>query len=282
MCSSDLVGGGIPALRSMKTSLASDKIVRVAGILNGTTNYILTRMKNDGGSFDDALAEAKSLGYAEADPTADVDGLDAQRKIMILAAIASGKLAPESAVKAETMRNITEADLAAAEAFGGTVKLLGVYERGADKPSLGVAPFFVPDANVLAHVDDVFNAILVNCEVTGDVMYYGRGAGRYPTAAAMVSDVCAAVNGSGKNELPGSFERLDAGDVMPFDDMKFRRLIRADAASRGAVGDAIGLEEYAVVGAQFCALTREAYTTAGLGAALAAVPGEVASLRVLG
>ena len=275
------VGGGIPALRSMKTSLSSDRIARVAGILNGTTNYILTRMKNEGGSFADALAEAQSLGYAEADPTADVDGLDAQRKIMILAAIASGKLAPESAVKAETMRNVTEADLAAAETLGGTIKLVGFYDGEGEKPCLGVAPFCVMNENVLAHVDDVFNAICVACAATGDVMYYGRGAGRYPTAAAMVSDVCAAVNGTGKSELPAAVERLAAEDVKRFDELCFRRLIRTDLAARDAVENALSLGAFAVVGSDFCAVTTEALTTAELDAALAAIDGKAVSFRIL-
>ena len=274
------VGGGIPALRSLKTSLASDKITRVAGILNGTTNYILTRMKNEGGSFDDALAEAKSLGYAEADPTADVDGLDAQRKIMILAAIASGRLVPESAVKAETMRNITEADLAAAEAFGGTVKILGLYENG-DRPCLGVAPFVVMNESILASVNDVFNAIFVSCESTGDVMYYGRGAGRYPTAAAMVSDVCAAVSGAGKYELPASFERIGESETKPFDELRFPRLIRTELAAREAVEEALALRACAAVGPDFCGVTKDALTTAELDEALSGIEGRIASLRVL-
>ena len=273
------VGGGIPALRSIKTSLASDKITRIAGILNGTTNYILTRMKNEGGSFDDALAEAQSLGYAEADPTADVDGLDAQRKTMILAAIASGKLAPESAVKAETMRTVTEADLAAAEAFGGTVKLVGLYESG-ERPCLGVAPFAVMNDNILAHVDDVFNVILVSCEQTGDVAYYGRGAGRFPTAAAMVSDVCAAINGTGRRELPAAFERIAADAVMPFDEMSFCRLIRVPAAARDAVENALSLASSAIVGGDFCAVTKDALTSEELDDALAGIDGAV-SYRIL-
>lgn len=279
------VGGGIPALRSMKTSLASDKITRVAGILNGTTNYILTRMKKEGGSFDDALAEAKSLGYAEADPTADVDGLDAQRKIIILAAIASGKLAPESAVKAETMRTVTEADLAAAEAIGATVKLVGLYESG-ERPCLGVAPFAVMNDNILAHVDDVFNMILVSCSQTGDVAFYGRGAGRYPTAAAMVSDVCAAVSGTGKSELPSAFERIDADAVKPFDELRFRRLIRVECenadAAKEALEDSVSLGAfYSADGNSFCALTNDPLTGAELDKALGAIKGKIVSFRVL-
>ena len=272
------VGGGIPALRSLKTSLASDKISRVAGILNGTTNYILTRMKNEGGSFDDALAEAKSLGYAEADPTADVDGLDAQRKIMILSAIASGKLAPESAVKAETLRNVSELDLNAAENFGGTVKLIGLFENG-DKPCLGVAPFFVMNDNILAHVDDVFNAVCATGAATGDVMYYGRGAGRYPTAAAMVSDVCAAINGSGRLELPSAFEKIADDGVKPFDELPFRRMIRVKCSAASAAQSAREIIEnafeldsfYAEDEVDFCALTTDAIEAAELAEVIGAV-----------
>ena len=283
------VGGGIPALRSLKTSLASDNISRVAGILNGTTNYILTRMKNEGGSFAEALAEAQSLGYAESDPTADVDGLDAQRKIMILAAIASGKLAPEGAVKTETMRNVTEADLAAAESFGATIKLIGIYDGEGEKPCLGVAPFAVMNKNILANVDDVFNAICATGAATGDVMYYGRGAGRYPTAAAMVSDVCAAANGTGRSELPTAFEKISAEDTKPFDALAFRRLIRVECENASAAKDAREIVENAfTIGAyyaegtdDFAVMTADALTTAELDAALGSIGGKIVSYRVL-
>jgi len=219
------VGGGIPVLRSLKTSLASDNIKKIAGILNGTTNYILTKMKNEGEAFADALSEAQSLGYAEANPTADVDGLDAQRKIIILTAIATGKLLPEEAVYAETMTKLTPDDMKAAEKLDSAVKLLGVYKAG-DKPSAYVAPFIISNSAPLAHISDVYNGVWVEGEMTGDVMYYGRGAGRFPTASAMVSDVCAAVNGSAKYETPQIFERICVEDAVDFATVKFSYYIR--------------------------------------------------------
>lgn len=278
------VGGGIPVLRSMKTSLASEKIIRITGILNGTTNYILTQMKNEGGSFADALSQAQSLGYAEADPTADVDGFDAQRKIMILAAIAMGRLVPESAVQAETMRNVTEADLVTAETFGGALRLIGFFD-GSDRPCLGVAPFIVLNENILAHVDDVYNAVHVEGEVTGDVAYYGRGAGRYPTAGAMVSDVCAAVSGAGKLEQPDLWERLDESETRPFGDMKFRRAIRLEGDdTRNAMSvleTRITLSSCAIEDGTVRVVTKDAVTNAELEAALADLGCETFALRIL-
>lgn len=279
------VGGGIPVLRSMKTSLASENIVRITGILNGTTNYILTQMKNEGGSFEAALSQAQSLGYAEADPTADVDGFDAQRKIMILAAIAMGAIVPESAVQTETMRSITEADLETAEQFGGTVRLIGFFD-GTDRPCLGVAPFIVKNENILAHVDDVYNAVHVEGEVTGDVAYYGRGAGRYPTAGAMVSDVCAAVSGAGRLEQPELWERLDGAACRAFGDMKFRRAVRFEGDD--AWNALSALETKLVLGSvtrdedgSARAVTSDALTDSELASALSGIGCEAHVLRIL-
>lgn len=279
------VGGGIPVLRSMKTSLASEKIVRITGILNGTTNYILTQMKNGGGSFDAALSQAQSLGYAEADPTADVDGFDAQRKIMILAAIATGKLVPESAVQTETMRNITEADLETAETFGGAVRLIGFFD-GTDRPCLGVAPFIVMNSDILAHVDDVYNAVHVEGAVTGDVVYYGRGAGRYPTAGAMVSDVCAAISGAGRLEQPDLWEKVGAEVTCPFGEMKFRRAIRLEGDdarnARSVLETRIALSAVTVEDGTVRAVTKDAVTDGELAAALEGLGCAASALRILG
>lgn len=273
------VGGGIPVLRSMKTSLASEKIARVTGILNGTTNYILTKMEKEGGSFADALAEAQDLGYAESNPTADVDGLDAQRKIMILAAIASGKLLPESAVYAGTVRNISGADLAAAKKLGGTVKLLGRFENG-ECPTAFVSPFFVPQDNVLASVDDVYNGIRVECEITGDVMYYGRGAGRYPTAGAMVSDVCAAVSGAGRFEHPDSWERVSDGGS--FFDLEYRFMIRFESlGAYESFSDAVDLAEYVTVDGGVACLTGCKVTKARIDSLASTLGGVVTAIPVL-
>ena len=226
------VGGGIPEIRSMRTSLAMDSIKKIDGIMNGTTNYILTRMKADGVSFEDALAEAKALGYAEANPTADVDGFDAERKIMILSAIATDKLADESQVYTETMTKVSTLDMDAASRWGGTVKLIGSYRNLGDKMSLFVCPRFVPSSDPLAHIDDVFNGIKLSLDTTGDVMYYGRGAGSLPTASAMVADIVSIMTGAVKTELRMKWRKADADYVVPFEEQIFRYYVRCAADSR--------------------------------------------------
>lgn len=225
------VGGGIPEIRSMRTSLAMDRMEKIDGIMNGTTNYILTRMKNDGVSFEEALKEAQSLGYAEANPTADVDGFDAQRKIMILSAIATDKLADEKEVYTETMTKLTGLDMDAAARYGAAVKLIGSYRDLGGKMSLYVCPRFVPFDNPLSHIEDVFNGIKVTGEMTGDVMYYGRGAGSYPTAAAMVSDITAIMIGNAQNELCMRWRHTDDSYVVPFEENSFCYYIRIKSSS---------------------------------------------------
>jgi len=230
------VGGGIPVLRSLRTSLASDKINAITGILNGTTNYILTAMDKNGADFDTVLKEAQKLGYAEANPSADVDGIDAKRKIIILTAIATGMLVPDESVYAETMTKVSRADMDAAKRFGGTVKLLGRFRRG-DKLSVMVSPFFVPSDCPLSGVNDVFNGVMADCAMTGEVMYYGRGAGRYPTAAAMVSDVFAIASGADKSEYPAMWESADASAVRPIGEESFRFYMRVKNADCAGVCD---------------------------------------------
>lgn len=224
------VGGGIPCLRPFATSLGHEKITGVSGILNGTTNFILTKMKTEGREFADVLAEAQALGYAERDPSADVDGIDAMRKIIILTALATGKLASDRVVYAETIRNITPADIDAAERMGGAVKLIGTYRAVGDKMSVFVCPQIVKNDMALSAVNDVYNAVSVKCDITGDVMFYGRGAGRYPTAGAVVADAVAVLSGAAKVEKNHVFVRDDAA-VLPFDDVKFTYYIRTAVSS---------------------------------------------------
>lgn len=226
------VGGGIPEIRSMRTSLAMDTIKKIDGIMNGTTNYILTRMKADGVSFEDALAEAKALGYAEANPTADVDGFDAERKIMILSAIATDKLADASQVYTETMTKVSTLDMDAASRWGGTVKLIGSYRNLGDRMTLFVCPRFVPSSDPLAHIDDVFNGIKLSLGTTGDVMYYGRGAGSLPTASAMVADIVSIMTGAVRTELRIKWHKADEDFVVPFESLNFRYYVRCAADSK--------------------------------------------------
>ncbi len=235
------VGGGIPEIRGMRTSLAGDTVSAVDGIVNGTTNFILTRMKRDGATFPEALAEAQRLGYAERDPTADVDGYDAQRKIMILAAVATGKLVSEDEVYRETVSNITPADMDAAQRFGGAVKLIASAKFSPAGASLFVSPFIVPSDNPLSFVDDVYNAIRVTSPVTGDVMFYGRGAGRMPTAGAMVSDVLAVLSGLAVKEKACVWEKAPEGYTVPFEENRFSYYLRIKTDSVPESLDAVTL-----------------------------------------
>ena len=184
------VGGGIPILRPLTSCLAANELTQVTGILNGTTNYILTRMIRAGLTFDQALREAQDNGYAEKDPTADVDGHDACRKICILAALAFGRHVYPHQVPTQGIRGVGLEDVAYADSKGYKIKLLGRAIREPEgKVCAFVAPHLVPLDNPLAGVEDVFNAISVTGNAIGDVMFYGRGAGKLPTASAVVADV---------------------------------------------------------------------------------------------
>ena len=184
------VGGGIPIIRPLNQCLAANEIEEIAGILNGTTNYILTRMIRAGLSFDAALKEAQQNGYAEQDPTADIEGHDACRKICILSSLSFGRHVYPKQVPTEGITGVTLADVAYADACGKKIKLLGRAIRRPDgKVCAFVAPHLVDVENPLAGVEDVFNAIAVRGNAIGDVMFYGRGAGKLPTASAVVADV---------------------------------------------------------------------------------------------
>ncbi len=192
------VAGGIPVIQPMKQSLGANRIHSVMGILNGTTNYILTQMQQSGRGFDDILADAQRLGYAEADPTADVDGLDAGDKIAILASLAFGERIKLEDVHREGIRNVSAADINYAQKLGFVIKLLAIAKRPqangsgtamSDRLQVRVHATLVPKDHPLAGVNDVYNAILLEGEPLGQVMFFGRGAGAGPTASAVVSDL---------------------------------------------------------------------------------------------
>ncbi|AFY96554.1 homoserine dehydrogenase [Chamaesiphon minutus] len=188
------VGGGIPVIQPLKQSLGVNRIQRITGIINGTTNYILTRMTVEGGEFADILADAQKLGYAEADPTADVDGLDAGDKIAILASLAFGGRIKRDDVYCEGIRKISATDIAYADKLNFVIKLLAIAERvESGGVSVRVHPTFVPKDRPLATVNGVYNAILVEGEPLGQVMLFGPGAGAGATASAVVSDILAIV-----------------------------------------------------------------------------------------
>lgn len=185
------VGGGIPVIQPLKQSLSVNRIHTVTGIVNGTTNYILTRMQREGSNFSDVLADAQTLGYAEADPTADVDGLDAADKIAILASLGFGGRINLEDVYCEGIRQVSKTDITYAEKLGFVIKLLAIAKQYTDSSSLSVRvhPTLVPKAHPLASINDVYNAILVEGEPIGQVMFFGLGAGAGATASAVTSDI---------------------------------------------------------------------------------------------
>ncbi len=184
------VGGGIPIIRPISQCLAANEICEIAGILNGTTNFILTKMIEDGMAFEDALKLAQDNGYAERDPSADILGHDAARKICILASLCFGKHVYPDAVETVGITEITPEDVAYAKNWGGVIKLIGRAKlNDNEKISITVGPCLIQNHSQLASVDDVFNAILVRGDAIGDVVFYGRGAGKLPTASAVVADV---------------------------------------------------------------------------------------------
>lgn len=187
------VGGGIPIIRPLHHCLAANEIDEVAGILNGTTNFILTKMIQEQMPFDKALKLAQELGYAEKDPTADIEGHDACRKICILASLCYGKHVYPDSVHTEGITKLTLEDVAYAEDWGGVIKLIGRAKRLEDGMiSAMVSPAFISGESQLASINDVFNGILVRGNATGDVVFYGKGAGKLPTASAVVADIIAA------------------------------------------------------------------------------------------
>lgn len=225
------VGGGIPILRPLGQCLAANELTEICGILNGTTNYILTRMIRSGLSFEAALKEAQEKGYAEGDPSADIEGKDACRKICILASIAFGRHVMPNQVPTEGIKNISLADVAYAESCGKKVKLLGrAIRRSNGQITAYVAPHLVDQDNPLSGVEDVFNAITVNGDAIGEVMFYGRGAGKLPTASAVVADVMD-ITRSAKGSKPIAWLPGEDGLTIPPDDLICRWYVCAVAAA---------------------------------------------------
>ena len=183
------VGGGIPIIRPLKVSLAPDEILEISGILNGTTNYILTEMTEKGADFDSVLKDAQEKGYAEKDPTADIEGHDACRKIAILTSLAYGKQLDFEDIYTEGITKITDRDINYAKKLGAKIKIFGASRKVGDRVAAMVAPKLITSSHPLYSVDGVFNAILVKGNMVGDVMFYGQGAGKLATASAVVSDV---------------------------------------------------------------------------------------------
>lgn len=208
------VGGGIPIIRPLISSLTADDIYEVSGILNGTTNFILTKMSKEGLDFDTVLKEAQALGYAEKDPTADVEGHDASRKIAILTSLVFGKTANFEEVYTEGITKITDKDFMYANKLGMSIKIFGRMQKDKDNIYAMVSPVMIDENNPLYSVNGVMNAVLVRGNVLGEAMFYGPGAGKLPTASAVVSDIIDAVKHLNDNvEIQWTSEKLPLADI---------------------------------------------------------------------
>lgn len=217
-------GGGIPIIRAFNEALTADVIDAVSGILNGTTNYILTKMTAEGSGFAEALAEAQANGYAERNPEADVEGYDACRKIAILSSVAYGSHVDFTDVYTEGITKITASDIRFASAMGKAVKLLASSRKDGNKVSVSVAPALIGPENPLYAVNDVFNAVLVHGNMLGDAMFYGSGAGSLPTASAVAADVVDCAKNLNRNaSVPGTGETLE---ILPFEETQSRFFVR--------------------------------------------------------
>jgi len=206
------VAGGIPILRSLVDGLASDRITKMMGIVNGTTNFILTKMSKFGSAYDAVLKEAQDLGYAESDPTSDVEGLDAARKMAILARLGFSMHVDLEDVQVKGISNVTDDDISYSKRLGYTMKLIGIAQRENGKIEVAVEPTLLPESHPLASVNDEFNAVYVYGEAVGETMFYGPGAGSLPTATAVVSDVVGVMKNmrlgvNGRSAVAPQFEK---------------------------------------------------------------------------
>ena len=234
------VGGGIPIIRPLQTCLTADEIVEISGILNGTTNYILTNMTYGGASFDDALKDAQDKGYAERNPEADVEGHDTCRKIAILTSLVSGQRVDFEDIYTEGITKVTAEDIKYADKLGRVIKLLAMSKKEADgKYYAMVAPFLIDAANPLYSVNGVFNAIFVEGNMLGDSMFYGSGAGKLPTASAVAADVVDACKNLNENlGFYWSDEKLVLGDTRD-DKRRFLVRVKGDAQADKAAMEAL-------------------------------------------
>ena len=223
------VGGGIPIIRPLREDLASNNVRSVSGILNGTTNYILTRMDAEGASFDEVLKDAQKLGYAEANPAADVEGLDAARKTVILAAMAFGKRIDPNTILCEGITKITSADSDLAGEMGYAIKLIGYTALIDGKIMAMVSPRLVSRYNPLHGINGVFNGILVNADMVGEVMFYGPGAGKLPTASAMVGDMLDIMSHTPAGVLSPVWVDADPSEIADPETYACRHLVVLDA-----------------------------------------------------
>lgn len=230
------VGGAIPILRPLRDSIVGDHVTRIMGIVNGTTNYILTKMDENGSAFADVLKEAQTLGYAELDPTADIEGHDAAAKAAILAGLAFHSRVSVDDVFCEGISGITATDISVAKAIDHVIKLLAIAELTSDnKISVRVHPTLIPRAHPLASVRNAFNAVFVEAESAGELMFYGRGAGGEPTASAILGDLIAVARHKSGGSLGAGESAYADLEIAAISSVKTRYLIRLNVADRPGV-----------------------------------------------
>ncbi len=245
------VAGGIPIIMPLKLSLGANRIQRIAGILNGTTNYILTKMTQEGWSFDEALKQAQAKGFAEADPTSDVEGFDVAYKISVLSLIAFKQEVDPAQIHREGITRITATDIAIARELGYVIKLIGYAQvsdvADDDRLDIRVHPMLVPDSHPLANIQNEFNAIFVKGDAVGDVMFYGRGAGEMPTASAVAADILAVATGllKGNEPIPSMvIDPATPAKLMPVAETRNKYYLRLNTTDKpkviGHLGNACG------------------------------------------
>lgn len=232
------VGGGIPCIRALREGLVANQIGAICGILNGTCNYILTKMEQEGRAFDDVLREAQAAGYAEAEPSLDIDGHDTAHKAAVLATLAYGASIPMSGVFVEGIRGLAQEDIAYAAELGYRIKLLAIVRHENGAVGVRVHPALVRHQHLLAQVGGVFNAVLVSGDIVGDTLYYGRGAGRLPTASAVISDVAEIAerlaSGSGYRR-PNLAAQNGALRIAPIEQASMRSYLRLNVIDKPGV-----------------------------------------------
>ncbi len=236
------VGGGIPVIHNIVNCLTQDEIGSVQGILNGTTNYMLTRMANEGADYETVLKEAQRLGYAERNPAADVEGHDSGRKIAILASLVFGKTVKYDKIHVEGISSLTAADMAYAKKLGCSIKLLGKASERVSRVAAIVAPFMVKAGQPLYMVDDVFNGIVLHGNMLGDTMFYGAGAGRRPTASAVVSDVITA--GFHEGSTAACPWEEEEADLIAFEEMENAFFVRIGTEDQEQAREVFGAEKF--------------------------------------